>query len=389
MKGEKIRSFNHIKHLSRSHTIHLACLMDRGSDWEHARTLEKWCASVEGVYRSEMMQKVRAVLGLFTSRPLTAHAQYSTKLQNIIDKRLVSERIDRILLSSSGMAEYVKGLSGIPRIMDFVDVDSEKWRSYVDHHGGLSKVVYQVEATRLAHYEDAIARSFDHCLVVSEEEARVLRNRVPACPVSVIPNGVDLEWFNPDQIPHARDANPTVVFTGAMDYTPNVDAVCYFSESVMPIVSKAVPDVRFLIVGSNPVSPVRALGRAPGTTVTGTVSDVRPYLASAWLAVAPLRVARGLQNKVLEAMAMRLPVVGTSAAFRGTQATGDDGICIADRPEEMAAAIVRLVGAPKHRQDAGMRARQYVERAHRWEDHVGQLASILELPSGQGRRISR
>ena len=384
VKGDKIRSFNQIKHLSRTHTIHLACLVDERADWDHIRALEKWCASVEAVYRNVLLQKARAALGIFTSRPLTANALYSAELQQLIDKRLVSERIDRIVLSSSGMAEYVKGIHGIPRIMDFVDVDSEKWRIYVTHHRGLSKAVYKLEAGRLAGYEDEIARTFDHCLVVSEDEAKVLRDRIPSCPVSVVPNGVDFDWFNLQTTTDVREARPTLIFTGSMDYAPNIDGVRYFCSEVLPLISKRIPAVQFWIVGRNPTTAVKALADDPRVTVTSTVPDVRPYLRKAWVAVAPLRIARGLQNKVLEAMAMQLPVVGTSAAFRGTMATTADGISIADHPAGMAEETVTLLEDSRRRQQAGERARRFVERHHRWEEQVERLGRILEEVTVRG-----
>jgi len=195
---------------------------------------------------------------------------------------------------------------------------------------------------------------------------------------------VDLDWFNLQTTVDVPEERPTLIFTGSMDYAPNIDGVRYFCSEVLPLISKRIPAVQFWIVGRNPSSAVKALADDNRVMVTSTVPDVRPYLRKAWVAVAPLHIARGLQNKVLEAMAMKLPVVGTTPAFRGTMATAGDGICIADGAADMADETVRLLEDAHLRRQAGERARLFVERCHRWEEQVERLGRILEEVSVRG-----
>jgi sugar transferase (PEP-CTERM/EpsH1 system associated) len=301
-------------------------------------------------------------------------------LRKKITQRLNSEKFDLIFVFSSNMAEYVRHVSDLPRVMDLVDVDSEKWRLYANCYSLPFSWVYQLEARRLARYEAEVAGIFDHAIFVSEKEASLFKRRVSDRPISVFPNGVDLDYFAPNG---DDPKQPALVFTGEMNYFPNVDAVRYFCGEIFPLIRATVPDARFYIVGRNPTPQVRKLGRQPNVFVTGAVNDVRPYLAQARVAVAPLRIARGVQNKVLEAMAMGLPVVGTSVAFQGTQATVADGIRITDNPQEFAREALTFLKDPGLRRQGALQARRYVQRCHRWQDHGASLESLLQDVVGE------
>jgi sugar transferase (PEP-CTERM/EpsH1 system associated) len=377
-KGDKIRSFHQIRCLSEKHTIHLACLVDDAHDLQHVKTLEgKYCASVDAVYRGGAAAKFLAGAALLTGRPLSVASFYSRELQEKINRRLQSNTFDAIIVFSSAMAAYVRHVSGVLRIMDFVDVDSEKWRLYASYQPVPLSWVYALEGRRLAKYEEEVGVAFDHSIFVTEMEAGLFRQRVPHRPISVIPNGVDLEYFVRDQSSPAPWDVPTVVFVGAMDYFPNVDAATFFCRDVFPLLRKAVPEIRFFIVGRNPAEAVRRLAREPGVTVTGSVPDVRPFLAQAGVAVAPFRIARGIQNKILEAMAMEVPVVATSTAVQGFAASGPSGVRVADDPQQFADEVLALIKNPVLWRKCAEQGRQYVERHHRWEDHGAQLESLL------------
>jgi sugar transferase (PEP-CTERM/EpsH1 system associated) len=380
-KGEKIRAFHQIRLLSRKHTVHLACLIDEKEDLQHVKALAKYCASVDAVYRGRTSARGLSLLTLLTSRPLSVMPFYSRKLAKKIANRLRSERIDRILVFSSSMAKYVRHIAGIAKVLDFVDMDSEKWRLYADYHPFPFSWIYRLEADRLGRYEEEVASIFDHSLFVSEKDAELLRRRLSDRPISVISNGVDLDYFAPNG-GHACCSNPPVlVFTGAMDYFPNIDAVQHFCQTIFPLVRKARPEVRFSIVGRNPTRLVKALGHHPHVTVTGSVSDVRPYLTRAQVAVVPLRIARGVQNKVLEAMAMGLPVVGTSQAFQGLQATTSDGVRIVDAPEAFAQEVLTLLEDHALQRQRSLQARHYVQCHHQWQGHGASLESLLQAMS--------
>jgi sugar transferase (PEP-CTERM/EpsH1 system associated) len=383
-KGDKIRSFHQVRHLAARHRVALVCFVDDRADLPHADTLRELCSSVEVAYRSPRGARIAGLRGLADGRAISVAAFDSASLRRAAAARL--PQADVVVAFSSVMAQYVPSDAAVPRLVDFVDADSDKWKLYAARRRGPAAWIYAREGNRLARFEDDVARTWDHSLFVSERDARILRVRVPGSPVSVLPNGVDLEFFNrsaagtdPGYIrpgtpaPHASQ----LVFTGVMDYFPNVDGVRHFCDSIFPRVRAAIPDATFTIVGRNPSRAVRSLARLKGVVVTGSVPDVRPFLAAADIAVAPLRVARGLQNKVLEAMAMRLPVVGSSTAFEGIDTMEGAGVETADDPREFADRVIALLRDPVRRAEAGRRARSYVERHHRWADHGAALEALL------------
>jgi len=381
-KGEKIRAFHQLRHLSNHHTVHLICLIDDPTDLEYVSTLERYCASVVAVYRRKLSTLCWVTRALLTRKPLSVAAFYRKVLARETTHKLLTESFDVIFVSSVAMAEYVLEVSNLPRVIDFVDVDSEKWRQYAQHHAVPLAWIYNLEACRLATYEAHIAHVFDHVMLISHEEQRLLQQRICDRPITVISNGVDLNYFVPTSIDAACHRQPALVFTGAMDYFPNVDAVQYFCSEIFPLVRAVVPDCRFSIVGRHPTRRVRALSKHPNVTVTGAVPDVRPYLAQATIAVTPFRLARGVQNKVLEAMAAGLPVVGTSQAFEGIAATEEDGVRIADDPQRFATELIALLtGNDTMRQQWALQARRYVEAHHQWSEQGVQLECLLQRVS--------
>jgi polysaccharide biosynthesis protein PslH len=378
-KGEKIRTFHQIKHLSKNHTIHLCTFVDDPDDVPHAATLRKYCASVEVVYRSRTAGTYyRAVLAFLKGLPLSVPFFYRTALARKVIQMLAAERFDCIIGSSSSMAQYVSTCSNVPKILDLIDVDSEKWRLYARRHSFPLSFIYQLEGERLARYEKEVAQIFDHCFLISQEEERLFRKRMSGHSVSVISNGVDIDYFSPSAVV-SETSRPTIVFTGVMDYFPNVDAVRYFCRDIFPVVLGRAPKARFYIVGRNPTRRVKELGRQENVVVTGEVADVRPYLAQATVSVAPFRLARGIQNKILESMAMGVPVVGTTEAFKGIATVPQGGIRIANDTSSFAQEVVAcLQGDKEARYNAGQHARRYVERYHRWEDQGAKLERLIE-----------
>ena len=375
-KGEKIRAFHQIRYLSRTHQVHLACLIDEKEDLPYVKVLEQYCTSVDAVYRNKIVARFIAVFALFTNKPLSVASFYSRLLARKIAYRLRSERFDRIFVSCSAMTKYVRQVSDIPKVVDFVDVDSEKWQLYANFHPFPLSWIYRLEANRLARYEEEIAQGFDHSLFASDREVALFQRRVKDHPISFIGNGVRLDYFSSQD--NSCADQPLIVFTGVMDYFPNVDAALYFCEEIFPLIREALPKVHFSIVGRNPTWRVRKLQHQPQVAVTGSIPDVRPYLQKAMIAVVPLRIAGGVQNKVLEAMAMGLPVVGTSKAFQGLHATKTDGIRIADEPQEFVRQVLLLLKDAQLRRQCSLQARHYVERYHCWEDYGAHLDQLLQ-----------
>ena len=386
-KGEKIRVFNQIRQLAKNHTIHLCSFVDDPDDLPYLSALRKYCSSVEVVYRGNGPTFFLAALALLKHRPLSVSLFYRPALAETVRQKLAMEQFDCIMVSSSSMAQYALLDPNIPKILDFIDVDSDKWRLYSQYHSFPMSLIYQREAKRLAQYEKEMAQVFDHCFLISEEEGRLLRQRISGQPVSVISNGVDMEYFSPCAIPANKGSQPMIVFTGIMDYFPNVDAVRYFCRHIFPLVLRTIPKAQFYIVGRNPAREVKSLGRQANVVVTGTVADVRPYFARSSVAVAPFRLARGVQNKILESMAMQVPVVGTTEAFRGIAATEHDGVRIADDTHSFAHHVITFLQEDAQlRREAGLQARRYVERHYRWEDQGAKLERLIEEVVRKHRR---
>jgi glycosyltransferase involved in cell wall biosynthesis len=462
-KGDKIRSFHEIKYLSTRHDIYLACLADDPADLSYIRELKRFCKTVDVVSINPQKQKVKSLFVLPTEKPLSVAYFYSKKLQQIIDRRLSTMSYDAIICFSSVMAEYifrtknvltcervnvstlkrstvalvqnvsnnsndsnrshtsnVSNNSNARLIMDFVDVDSDKWRQYSGHARWPFSWIYKLESRRLAAYEKRVADSFHHSIFVSKREAELFRSQSPGVgTVLTMPNGVDFTYFNPNasnasnnsdspsasnvsnNSGNSNDSNdsndsnnpnassnsnnlnisddsnkPILLFTGAMDYYANVDGVVWFSKEVLPHLTERFPSLTFHIVGRNPAREVRALENEH-IKVTGYVEDIRPFYEMATIYVAPLRIARGIQNKILEAMAMARPVIATSKAHEGIEAVPGRDLLIADSRTEFIEKISLLLEDEQGRQSVAASARRTIEENYSWERGMEVLENVL------------
>lgn len=381
-KGDKIRAFNWLRALAERHTVHLGSFVDDRDDWAHRDALAGWCEQVCLRPLEARRARLRSLSGLVRREALSFSYYRDRSMQGWIDRLMREREIDAVLVFSSTMAPYVERYAGVRRVLDFVDVDSDKWAQYAGHAKGPMRAVYAREAKKLAAGERRLARAFDASVFVSSAEADFFRCMAPDCAerVHAIANGVDAEYFDPDgDYDRLESEAADIVFTGAMDYGANVDAVCWFVDHVLPRVRETAPGARFTIVGTRPTRRVESLARHSGVVVTGSVPDVRPYLARARLAVAPMRIARGLQNKVLEALAMARPVVMTPQAESGLEPGLDAACDIAETPEAFTAAVVRRLAGPP---DTATRraARDYVLSHYAWSARFAELDRLLTKP---------
>lgn len=321
-KGDKVRSFHILKALAGRYRVRLGAFVDDPADLAYGQKLGRYCTEVRLLRLRPLTARVRSLGGLATGRALTLPYFRDRVMAAWVRARLATGSIRRVLVYSSAMAQYVERAGdSLHRVVDLVDVDSDKWRQYAARSRWPMSSIYGREARRLLAYERRIAAAFDAAVLVSGAEAELFRTLAPetAARVHAIENGVDAQFFRPDREyadPYGP-GGPVLVFTGAMDYRANVDAVDWFAAEVFPRLRERLPQARFFIVGARPVEAVRRLAARPGVAVTGSVPDIRPYLAHAALAVAPLRLARGIQNKVLEAMAMGRPLVASPEALDG------------------------------------------------------------------------
>lgn len=379
-KGDKVRSYHLLRHLAERHQVHLGTFIDDPEDEAHVDTVKQWCADVHVARLHPRQARLASLAGLLTGRALTLHYYRDAGLQRWVDATLAAHQIETAVVFSSSMAQYTEGKPGLKTLVDFVDVDSAKWAQYADQHLWPMSWLYRREGRALLAYERRIAAESARSFFVTEQETSLFRSLAPECSpaVEALCNGVDAEYFSPDALresPFKADEQ-AVVFTGAMDYWPNVDAVSWFASDMLPALRLRWPRLRFHIVGRSPTPAVRALASAD-INVTGTVPDVRPYLEHAAVVVAPLRLARGLQNKVLEAMAMARPVVAARQCADVINARQGQELLVADTVEHYIQTVEMLLQDPARATSIGVEARRQVLRAYSWKAHLGAFERFI------------
>jgi sugar transferase (PEP-CTERM/EpsH1 system associated) len=379
-KGDKIRSYHLLRHLSKNYRVHLGAFIDDSADLQYAEAARALCATACLIELNPRTARLRSLSGLLTGKPLTLAYYANAELHQWVEKTLHDFPIKTAVIFSSAMAQYVEGKPQLKCIADFVDVDSDKWRQYAPTKPWPLSWIYAREAKTMLNYERKVAAEMSASLFVTEEEAKLFRQLAPesAAKIGWFNNGVDFDFFSPARTytnPYSPDELP-LVFTGAMDYWPNIDAVVWFAHEVFPAVHARFPQARFYIVGGRPAPSVQQLAQIPGVKVTGRVPDVRGYLAHAKMAVAPLRIARGLQNKVLEAMAMAKPVVASRQAAEGICVeAGKDLIVASDAVAFQDAIGSLLVGGT---QQMGEAARSRVMADYDWQNTLSKLNVLLD-----------
>jgi sugar transferase (PEP-CTERM/EpsH1 system associated) len=383
-KGDKVRSYHLLKHLTARHNVFLGTFMDDPADAVHVETLRSMCAGLRVVTLDTRVARMRSAIGLLRGEALTLPYYRSGALRAWVAETLAEQSIDAAVVFSSAMAQYLTGFPAERTLVDFVDVDSAKWTQYAATRSWPSSWVYRREGKRLLAFERAVALRAAHSFFATDKEAELFRRSAPECShvVEGMSNGVDAEYFSPQQdlTSPFREGELAIVFTGAMDYWPNVDAVVWFAQEILVRLRKHRPSLKFYIVGRNPTPTVLALNDED-TTVTGTVPDVRPYLHYAALVVAPLRVARGIQNKVLEAMAMARPVVASQACADAVDAVGGRDFAVAGDAADYASKIEELLRDPDLSARMGASARTRVLERYSWQAHLSRIDQYLPAAS--------
>ena len=394
-KGEKIRAFHQIRALASRHKVTLLSLAD--GPLPNLAPLEAMCERVEVFPVNRSAGYLRAALGGLRPRPFSLSFFQSKELANRVRELARREHFDVTVVYCSAMAPYAELAPDVPAVLDMVDVDSAKWAQYARFAPLPLRPVYALEARRLRRYEASLASRFQRVLLATGNETRLYKANAPTARAATALNGVDVDFFQPFDLPKA--AHPMLVFTGQMDYFANVDGVVHFARHVFPRLRARYPEIELLVVGRAPVAAVRDLGELPGVQVTGAVGDVRPFLARAWVFVAPLRIAQGVQNKVLEAIASNVPVVCSERVLAGLADGGfrsGRDVLAAASDEGMERAIATLIDDEGVRGRRAERARQRLLATDRWapnlesfEDLVGSAArppagSSLPPPEPRG-----
>jgi sugar transferase (PEP-CTERM/EpsH1 system associated) len=381
-KGDRIRTFHVLRSLSGRAAVHLACLADEEPDGSAVAELGRYCERVAVVRLGRLTRGGRALASLAMGRTATEGAFDAPGLRVLLQLWARETRFRAAMASSSGVAPYLRvgGLREVPAVVDLMDVDSQKWLDYAAATRGPRAWLYRVEGRRMRRLESSLSDSASALTLVTEAEAEIYRRFRPDGPVHAIPNGVDQAFFRPDP----RETGSNCVFVGALDYRPNVDGACWFCREAWPKILGRSPGTRVSLVGRRPAPSVRDLTQLEGVEVVGQVPDVRPYLAEAAVAIAPLRIARGVQNKVLEALAMGKAVVASPQALEGLAVDPGIHLLVASTPEEWADAVTHLLGSPDARRRLGGAGRRYVEENHHWDRCLEPLAGLLGLPEWAG-----
>ncbi len=386
-RGDKIRAFNVLKYLAGKKRVHLVAFADDPRDLKEKKGLAPLTASRSILWRSKSRTKA-LIEALAQHRPASLTAFDNKAMHDIVADLLARRSIDAIYVFSGQMAQYLPAKTRARVIMDFCDMDSLKFADYARGSRGPMRWLMKRESNLLFQFERAVARRASASLFVSEAEAALFRERTGAENVQVVENGIDTGFFDPAARFHRIESmGRLIVFTGQMDYRPNVEAVTWFVETILPHIRVAHPDAQFAIVGRNPTDAVKALGKQDGVIVTGEVADVRGWLAAAACVVAPLKIARGIQNKVLEAMAMARPVVASGPAAEGIDHDGT--ILSGDSVTEIADAVIGLLADPDKAAAMGAKARAQVQARYGWAARLAPLDALLGAGSNPAPKPAR
>lgn len=383
-KGDKIAAFNILKYLSKHYDVFLGCFIDDPFDKQYIEDVKKFCVDCSILNLSPTFAKIKSIRA-FTTGEAQSVPYYSSKEMSLwVNKILTTQNISKAFVFSSSMAQFVEEHDELKkRVIHFVDIDSDKWLQYSKRTKGIMKSIYHREYRTLARYEKKIAEKFDVSCFVTPAETSMFQqmvNEETAQKVFPLENGIDCDFFSKSSnLNLAEPFNLTgqnyVVFTGAMDYWANIDAVKWFLDKTWPIVLNAIPDAQFYIVGSSPTKQVLHFSQIQGVTVTGRVEDVRPYLLHSKAAVAPMQIARGIQNKILEAMSMECHVITTELGIEGIDDYPAPQVTVTASPDTMAQWVIEKLSAPHQH---ASRSRLWLLDNYSWNAKLSPLIDFLD-----------
>lgn len=374
-KGDRIRNYHLLRQLARVADVSLACLADEPVDPGTVDVLGELTTRQAIVPASRVRRWVRAGLSLAVGRSLSEGAFYEPALARVLDDWQRVQPAGAIVMSASSLVPYLRRteLRTVPAFVDLVDVDSQKWADFAAASRGPKAILYRLESSRLRKLETRLPARVRAVSLVSRAEADVFEVFAGPETATVATNGVDLTYF----APRADAEEPVCAFVGALDYLPNIDAAVWFAREVWPGILARNPGAEFQLIGRKPVREVQALATLPGVRLVGQVPDVRPHVARAAVVVVPMRISRGLQNKVLEALAMGKATVVAPPALAALKAETGRELLTATTPSEWVEAVCLLLGDPGRRAAIGRAGRAYVERQHHWDRCLAPLTDRI------------
>ena len=371
------------KFLSKRHDVTLVTFKERDHDPAWDAELQPYCERIETLPENTMRAYVNCALGVFDSLPLQLHYSHDPAMTALVDRLVKEIRPDLLYAHYIRTGRYILPHTTIPRVLAMqLSMTLNYQRLAENPTSWFHKILSSTEHKKLIKFEAEFARQFDQVMLISKRDLEAVNASPPLENVFFNPHGVDFEYFAPDATV-VKEKN-TIVFTGNMNYQPNVDGAVYFHSEIFPLIKKRIPEVRLYIVGTDPTSDVQGLANDPAVTVTGKVPDLRHYMHIAEVAIAPMRIVAGLLNKVLEALAMELPMVVTPQANEGINAEDTKHLIIADTAQRFADEVVRLLEDPARRRELGSSARKFIKKEWSWDAHLEDLEqSFLELTEKQ------
>ena len=380
-KGDRIRTYHLLRQMAKHGRVWLGCPADEPVTADTLAALNGLCERVAAVPVGRRARWAKAALSLAAGGSLSEGLFASKSLARVLRQWTAEAKFDAVVLSSSALVPYLRdpALASIPAVVDLIDVDSQKWLDFAAASRPPKRWLYTLEAARVRKLERALAGRARAVAVVSRAEADVYDSFTQVGAATVATNGVDLDYFAPVEADR-DDPGLSLAFVGALDYMPNVDAAVWFAREMWPAVRAKFPAAEFRVIGRNPTPAVRALAAVPGVKLVGQVPDVRPFVASAAVVVVPLRLARGVQNKVLEAMSMAKAVVAAPAALAALGTEPGVHLLSASTPQEWVDSVCGLLADPLRRRQLGVAARQYVEQYHHWERCLHPLIAAIFPP---------
>jgi len=375
-RGDRLTVYNLLKHFSKRHEMSLVCFMEPNQDPSWVNKVQPFCQRIEIVRLRKWRAYANCLLGIPGCTPLQVHYFSDPAMHQAIRRVVRETQPDLLYAHLIRVGKYIEPYRERARVLALQASLTLNYRRLAQFASNWwRKIFYSIEYLKLRHSEAELARKFDKVLLISKHDLNAMAQEAPLDNVFFSPHGVDYSYYSPD-VQIQKEPN-TLLLTGAMYYAPNIDAALYFYKEILPLVRQQVPDVRWNIIGRDPSSEVLALGEDPYIQVTGGVPDLRPYMNRAQIAIAPMRIAAGLQNKVLEGMAMGLPMVITSAANEGIQAIDGEHVLVADKAQDFANQVVHLLSKSERRIQLGAAAHNFIIQEWSWEKHFRDLEHMF------------
>jgi len=380
-KGDKLRAYHLITRLARKHEVYLFCLSDTPTDPAHVEHLRGLCAHIEVVHLPRWRIVLKLFTALFARLPVQVVYFHHRHAQRRIDAVIDSFKPDHIMCQLVRTTEYVRHRFDMPKTLDYMDTLSKGMERRTETAPLYLRPIFRMETRRLIRYENLMFDQFDNRVIISAQDRDYIYHPLRDT-MAVLPNGVDTGHFHHmPQEPHYD-----LLFTGNMNYPPNIDSVLYLVNRVLPIVRRKRPQTSLLISGVDPTARVRDLARQdPLITVTGWVRDIRISYASARIFAAPMQIGTGLQNKLLEAMAMGIPCITSALANNAVGASPNEEVLIGENPEQYAAHILELLNDPALRQRIATNGNRFVRTQFDWDVAAGKLDTLITEATAAGQ----